>query len=277
MSNEKTPEGLKRLATHYTQYWFGKKEASAPDIEVDVVGLHRKADKEDDKNADKKVEKIDDKASDKTGDKPKIDLKDKKESNREEKAEQALMDMVRDLDSFVMKGVEAKVRNLISRITEEKIREKFGDVLNKVEKSVSDKVESAVVNYISNIKDGLQKAAPGVKDVSEADKVLDKEITKEEPGKEKTEGDAPKSFTDMLLNDMPKASSVKIDRSACQVYEGIVVCPNTDNPSTGYIQVSVDDNQIKKLAFVLDIPNTDDDIEYVQQLKNQIDVISKLN
>lgn len=244
-------EAFNRLAVHLDDFWKDKGKSS-PEINLDVKGMYKQAAKDD-------AAAVESPKSTET-----------KPVAKEEKATDYASSII-DIKDLIDKGVETKLKTLASRIVEEKLRTHMSTTLTNLEQAVASKVDKLIKELAPTITAELAKAFPesgSVKPDSKTDTAVT-ESKKEEIVKDNT----PKGFADMLMEDIPKSAS-KFNRNACEVMPGVVVIPNAIDKTVGDIHITQADGSIRKLAYTIPLPVTENDKEYAEQLHKTLVTIT---
>ena len=227
-----------RLAKHYSQYWDDK-GIETPKMNFNIKAIEKEAEEklkleEDvkDNPADKSVE-----------DKPKTPSKNK---------EFSVAGILAEDDDMVEKAIENKIKTLINRIADDKIRTALSDDLALFEKSMANKIQEIVNRLKPKVLSELKTVAPDVGSKS--------------PKKD------PENFTDVVMDEEVDVPFDK--KSAVEVFPEIYVKANSEDESTGNIYLNKN-GLIYKMAYVIDLPKTNSKKQYIKELQDNIENIIK--
>lgn len=227
-----------RLAQHYAQYWSDK-GVKTPQMNFNITAIEKEAEEKL-----KLEEDIEDKPAPKpVGDKPKSPSKPK---------EFSVAGIIADDDDMVERAIENKIKTLINRIADDKIRAALSDDLALFEKSMANKIQEIVNRLKPRVLAELKTVAPDV-----GSKASKKE---------------PENFTDVVMDeelDMPFDK-----KSAVEVFPEIYVKASKDNEDIGNIYLNKD-GFMYKMAYVIDLPKTNSKKQYIKELQASLENIIK--
>lgn len=223
---------FERLAKHYANYWKDKGE-NAPVINFDTKQIERTAEEafrsaaESDTEEKKPVPNVPEKSS-----KPK-----EKGLN--------LVGLFTDVDEMIERAVENKVKRIMDRIIDDKIRGDLSNNFAEFEKSMSVKVQEKVKNITPKVIDGLKTVAPNV-------------------GKAPSKDTAPTSFTESVLEDVDE--DIVDKKASVEVFPGIYVKASKEDETVGEVFVK-DNDSLQKMSYVINLPKTNSKKEYIEELQ----------
>ena len=223
-----------RLANHFAKYWSDK-GVEAPKMNFNITAIEKEAEEKL-----KLEEDSEEKSANKPADKPKDSSKSK---------EFSVAGILAEDDDMVEKAIENKIKTLINRIADDKIRAALSDDLALFEKSMANKIQEIVNRLKPKVLSELKAVAPDVGSKS--------------PKKD------PTNFTDVVMDE----EEVSFDKEAAvEVFPEIYVKANKDNNGNIYLKK---DEFLYKMAYVIDLPKTNSKKEYIEQLRSNIENIIK--
>ena len=221
-----------RLAQHYSNYWKDKGE-NAPVINFDTKQIERTAEQafrsaaESDTEEKKSVPNIPEKSS-----KPK-----EKGLN--------LVGIFTDSDEMIDRAIENKVKRILDRIIDDKIRGALSNDFAEFEKSMSVKIQEKVKSISPKVIEGLKTVAPNV-------------------GKAQSKDTAPTSFTEGVLDEVEEDAVDK--KASVEVFPGIYVKASKEDETVGEVFVK-DNDSLQKMSYVINLPKTNSKKEYIEELQ----------
>lgn len=220
-----------RLAQHYSNYWKDKGE-KAPNINFDTKQIERTAEKSFISAAE--------------GDAPnkETNIADKGASKPKEKGLN-LVGMFADVDDMIEKAVENKVKRILDRIIDDKLRSEFSNDFSLFEKSMATKIQEKVKSISPKVLEGLKTVSP---DVGKG-------------GGNK----APTSFTEGVLDEVDEEIVDK--KASVEVFPGIYVKASKEDETVGEVFVK-DNDTLQKMSYVVNLPKTNSKKEYIEELQN---------
>ena len=224
-----------RLASHFSNYWKDK-GTEAPEMSFNIKAIEKAAE-----------EKFKDEESTNTP-KPSED-KPKKEKDL------GILGMISDMEDTVDKAIEAKVKTVIGRVIDDKLRSTFSKDISIFEKSVANKVQGIVDGLKTKVLNDLKTLAP--------------DVGKEVPKKEPTD------FTEVTMNESEDKDKDNWDRtSAIEVYPNIYVVARKEDQNIGDIYVKAS-SKLLKMRYTVDLPETQSRSEYITKLQENLDTLLK--
>lgn len=225
-----------RLAQHYSNYWKDKGE-KAPNINFDTKQIERTAEKSFISAAEGDAPNKETNVADKGASKPK-----EKGLN--------LVGMFADVDEMIERAVENKVKRILDRIIDDKLRSEFSNDFSLFEKSMATKIQEKVKSISPKVLEGLKTVSP---DVGKG-------------GGNK----APTSFTEGVMEETE--DEIVDKRASVEVFPGIYVKASKEDTSLGEIFVK-NANSLQKMNYVISLPETNSKKEYVEKLRNTLESI----
>lgn len=225
-----------RLAQHYSNYWKDKGE-NAPVINFDTKQIERTAEQAFRSAAEGDAPSKETNVTEKGASKP----KDKGLN---------LVGMFADVDDMIEKAVENKIKRILDRIIDDKLRSEFSNDFSLFEKSMATKVQEKVKSISPKVLEGLKTVAP---DVGKG-------------GGNK----APTSFTEGV---MEETEDEVVDKTASiEVFPGIFIKASQADASVGEVFIKTAET-LQKMNYVIDLPETNSKKEYMEQLQNTLESI----
>lgn len=225
-----------RLAQHYSNYWKDKGE-NAPVINFDTKQIERTAEQTFRSAAEGDAPSKETNVTEKGASKPK-----EKGLN--------LAGMFADVDDMIEKAVENKIKRILDRIIDDKLRSEFSNDFSLFEKSMATKVQEKVKSISPKVLEGLKTVAP---DVGKG-------------GGNK----APTSFTEGV---MEETEDEVVDKTASlEVFPGIFIKASQADASVGEVFIKTA-GKLQKMNYVIDLPETNSKKEYMKQLQNTLESI----
>lgn len=221
-----------RLAQHYSNYWKDKGE-NAPVINFDTKQIERTAEQAFRSAAE----------SDST-DKENIPSTSEKSNKPKEKGLN-LAGIFTDVDDMIEKAIENKIKRIMDRIIDDKIRGALSDDFAEFEKSMSVKVQEKVKGMSPKVIEGLKIVAPNV-------------------GKAPSKDATPTSFTEGVLDEVEE--DVVDKKASVEVFPGIYVKASKEDETVGEVFVR-DNNSLQKMSYVINLPKTNSKKEYIEELQ----------
>ena len=229
-----TDQQFNRLANHFSNYWNDRGG------EVHKMNFNIKA---IEKEAEEKLKEDLPPVPPKSEDKPKGNSKPK---------EFSIAGVLADDNDMVEKAIENKVKTLINRIADDKIRTALSDDFALFEKAMATKVQEIVNRLKPKVLAELKTVAPDV-------------------GKGSSKKD-PANFTDVVMDEEIE-EDIPFDKGAAvQVFPGIYVKADKNNNGNIYVNK---DGLLHKMGYVIDLPETNSKKQYVKELQEKIENIIK--
>ena len=196
-----------RLASHFSKYW-NDKGVEAPKMNFNIKAIEKEAEEKL-----KLEEEVEEKPVDKSvGDKPKSPSKPK---------EFSVAGILADDNDMVEKAIENKIKTLINRIADDKIRTAMSDDFALFEKSMATKIQEIVNKLKPKVLAELKTVAPDVGSKTKKD---------------------PSNFTDVVMDEEEDAD-IFDKKSSVEVFPDIFVKANSQN--NGEVFVKEGSNLIK--------------------------------
>lgn len=225
-----------RLAQHFSNYWKDKGE-NAPVINFDTKQIERTAEQAFRSAAEGDAPSKETNVTEKGASKPK-----EKGLN--------LAGMFADVDDMIEKAVENKIKRILDRIIDDKLRSEFSNDFSLFEKSMATKVQEKVKSISPKVLEGLKTVAP---DVGKG-------------GGNK----APTSFTEGV---MEETEDEVVDKTASvEVFPGIFIKASQEDKSVGEVFIKTA-GTLQKMNYVINLPETNSKKEYIEQLQNTLESI----
>lgn len=227
-----------RLASHFNNYWTDK-GAKAPAYNFNIKAIEKEAEENFKKENPQ---------ADQPKDKPEVKSEPKKDKGLD------LIGVITDINELIDKAVEDKIKTLLKRVVDDKLRSAISQNLSIFEGSVSKKIQDRIDEIKPKIISDLKTVAPDV----------DKATTKS----------APKSFTESVLDEVDEEKDV-IDRtSALEIFPDIYVKASESKENIGEIFVK-QSHRLNKLNLEVNLPKTASKQEYIKQLKASVEALVK--
>lgn len=225
-----------RLAQHFSNYWKDKGE-NAPVINFDTKQIERTAEQAFRSAAEGDAPSKETNVTEKGASKPK-----EKGLN--------LAGMFADVDDMIEKAVENKIKRILDRIIDDKLRSEFSNDFSLFEKSMATKVQEKVKSISPKVLEGLKTVSP---DVGKG-------------GGNK----APTSFTEGV---MEETEDEVVDKTASvEVFPGIFIKASQEDKSVGEVFIKTA-GTLQKMNYVINLPETNSKKEYIEQLQNTLESI----
>ncbi|WP_413854839.1 hypothetical protein [Candidatus Ruminimicrobium bovinum] len=225
-----------RLAQHFSNYWKDKGE-NAPVINFDTKQIERTAEQAFRSAAEGDAPSKETNVTEKGASKPK-----EKGLN--------LAGMFADVDDMIEKAVENKIKRILDRIIDDKLRSEFSNDFSLFEKSMANKIQEKVKSISPKVLEGLKTVSP---DVGKG-------------GGNK----APTSFTEGV---MEETEDEVVDKTASvEVFPGIFIKASQEDKSVGEVFIKTA-GTLQKMNYVINLPETNSKKEYIEQLQNTLESI----
>lgn len=222
-----------RLAQHYSNYWKDKGE-NAPAINFDTKQIERTAEQAFRSAAESDTSDKDSAPS----------VADKGASKPKDKGLN-LAGLFSNIDEMIEKAAENKVKRILDRIIDDKLRSEYSNDLSLFEKSMANKVQEKVKSMSPKFLEGLKTVAPDV-------------------GKS-TGNKTPTSFTEGVLDEVDEEIVDK--KASVEVFPGIYVKASKEDETVGEVFVK-DNDSLQKMSYVVNLPKTNSKKEYIEELQN---------
>lgn len=222
-----------RLAQHYSNYWKDKGE-NAPAINFDTKQIERTAEQAFRSAAESDTSDKDSASS----------VADKGASKPKDKGLN-LAGLFSNIDEMIEKAAENKVKRILDRIIDDKLRSEYSNDLSLFEKSMANKVQEKVKSMSPKFLEGLKTVAPDV-------------------GKG-TGSKTPTSFTEGVLDEVDEEIVDK--KASVEVFPGIYVKASKEDETVGEVFVK-DNDSLQKMSYVVNLPKTNSKKEYIEELQN---------
>lgn len=230
-------DNFNRLASHFSKYW-NDKGIEAPKMNFNIKAIEKEAEEK------LKIEEdIEEKPANKPADKPKEPSKSK---------EFSVAGILADDNDMVEKAIENKIKTLINRIADDKIRTAMSDDFALFEKSMANKIQEIVNRLKPKVLAELKTVAPDV-------------------GKSSTKKD-PANFTDVVMDEGADELDFIDKKASIEVFPGIYVKANKQNDGEVFVK---DGSNLIKMSYVIDLPETNSKKEYIKELRDSISNIVK--
>lgn len=229
-------DNFNRLANHFSKYW-NDKGVDAPKMNFNIKAIEKEAEEKL-----KLEEDIKEKPEDKSTDKPKESSKSK---------EFSVAGILADDNDMVEKAIENKIKTLINRIADDKIRTAMSDDFALFEKSMATKIQEIVNKLKPKVLAELKTVAPDVGSKS--------------PKKD------PTNFTDVVMDEDEDIDFFD-KKSSVEVFPDIFVKANNQNTVNVFIR---EGSNLIKMNYVLDLPKTNSKKAYIEELRKDIEDIVK--
>lgn len=223
-----------RLANHFSKYW-NDKGVEAPKMNFNIKAIEKEAE-----------EKL--KLEEDVEEKP-VDTKSKSPSKSKEFS---VAGILADDNDMVEKAIENKIKTLINRIADDKIRTAMSDDFALFEKSMATKIQEIVNKLKPKVLAELKTVAPDVGSKS--------------PKKD------PENFTDVVMDEEEDLELPFDKKSSVEVFPGIFVKANSQNNGEVFVK---EGSNLTKMAYVIDLPNTNSKKQYIKELQETIENIIK--
>lgn len=223
-----------RLANHFSNYWHDK-GTDMPKMNFNIKAIEKEAEEKAKNDLPPIPEKSEDKH--KVNNKPK---------------EFSISGVINDGNDIVEKAIENKVKTLIGRLADDKIRTAISDDLALFEKSMAGKIEEIVNRLKPKVLAELKSVAPDI-------------------GKSSLKK-SPSNFTDVVM-DEEESDGIPFDKDATiEVFPEIYVKANKNDTGNVYIKKN---GFLHKMAYVIDLPKVNSKKEYIKELQSNIENIIK--
>lgn len=227
-----------RLASHFGNYWKDK-GVNAPEINFDVKAIERFAEE---------------KAKEELG----IgDLKSKPESKPEaskpKEKDLGISSQLSDLDNTIEKAIENKVKSIIGRLIDDKIRNAMSKNLTNFEQAIALKIESKVKDLKPRVLNDLKTVAPDVEKDDDSNK-------------------KPSSFTDSAFMDKKEDKDILEEKASCEVFPGIFVKAVSNDKGEIFVKEA---DKLVKMNYTVTLPKVASINEYRKQLRTNIESLVK--
>ena len=225
---------FERLAQHYANYWKDKGE-SAPVINFNTKQIERKAE-----------EAFRSAAESDTEDKSAVPASEKSDKPKDKGLN--LVGLFADTDDMIEKAIENKVKRIIDRIIDDKIRSTFSKNFTLFENSMAKKIQEKVSGISPKVLDGLKTVAP-------------------DAGKEVSKDTVPTSFTESVLDETDEVVDKK---ASVEVFPGIYVKASKEDETVGEVFIK-DNDSLQKMSYVVVLPKTTSKKEYIEALQQKFE------
>lgn len=222
-------DNFNRLASHFSKYW-NDKGIEAPKMNFNIKAIE--------KEAEEKLKLEEDIENKPTEDKSKSSSKFK---------EFSVAGILADDSDMVEKAIENKIKTLINRIADDKIRTAMSDDFALFEKSMATKIQDIVNRLKPKVLAELKTIAPDVGSKTKKD---------------------PANFTDVVMDE--EDIDVFDKKSSVEVFPGIFVKANEQNTGNVFIK---EGSNLVEMNYVIDLPKTNSKKAYIEELKKSIENI----
>lgn len=222
-------DNFNRLASHFSKYW-NDKGIEAPKMNFNIKAIE--------KEAEEKLKLEEDVENKPTEDKSKSSSKSKDFS---------VAGILADDSDMVERAIENKIKTLINRIADDKIRTAMSDDFALFEKSMATKIQDIVNRLKPKVLAELKTIAPDVGSKTKKD---------------------PANFTDVVMDE--EDIDVFDKKSSVEVFPGIFVKANEQNTGNVFIK---EGSNLVEMNYVIDLPKTNSKKAYIEELKKSIENI----
>lgn len=230
-------DNFNRLASHFSKYW-NDKGIEAPKMNFNIKAIEKEAEEKL-----KLEEDIEEKPANKPADsKPKAPSKPK---------EFSVASILADDNDMVEKAIENKIKTLINRIADDKIRTAMSDDFALFEKSMATKIQEIVNRLKPKVLAELKTIAPDVGSKTKKD---------------------PTNFTDVVMDEADDKLDFLDKTASVEVFPGIYVKANKQNNGEVFVK---DGSNLIKMSYVIDLPNTNSKKAYIEEIRKNIEDIVK--
>lgn len=222
-----------KIASHFTSYWQDL-GSEIPEINFDTKAIERFAE-ENQKNSD-----------DTADSKPKAN-----EPKQPKEKDLGIIEQLSNLDDTIEKAISNKVKTIIGRIIDDKLRSSLSQNLTMFEKEISEKINSKVGSLKPKILEDLKTIAPAVESVKSDKK--------------------PENFTDSAFSD-DKKDDILDKEASIEVFPDIFVKASSETKGDVFIKQA---SKLVKMNYSVDLPVTESKEDYLKQLKANIESLVK--
>ena len=188
-------EKLKRLATHFTNYWIKQGEANRQPALISIVPTREAAEAP----APAPVPKVEE-----TKEKPKVEVPKAKEPAKPKESD--IVETMESLDDVVDKVLTQKVNVTIKRVVEDEVRNQLGKQFTNLEKGIRPDVKEEVQDAAVKVEKEIKEVIPAIQNV---EKQVEEKVAPKEPVKEVPKAAAASLSTESIKEDDNMALDIK--------------------------------------------------------------------